>query len=169
MIDINKIDGVFNDYIRSLYKDTEEAIVQIINPDTIPKEVKLIQVACIRCHHQWYIRKNRFPRFCPECGSWFWNRPIKRELGFEYFGKRVYAFCSRCGEWLSDNGQRKRKNGDIVKKLVCGNCGFNSSINISTNERDVRLKKRIGKEPISDRIIIVEIPSVVAKFVGECR
>lgn len=163
-MDITKIDEIVNDYIRNLYKGTEEAIVKIIDPDTIPREVELIQVSCIRCHHQWYIRKNRFPRFCPECGSWYWNSPTKRELGFEYFGQRVYAFCSRCGDWLQFNYQRKRKNGDIIKKLLCGNCGLNSSINITTNERDVRPKQNYGNETRHNRIILVEIPSVVAKF-----
>ena len=166
MIDIIKIDEVFNDYIRNLYRDTEETIVKIIDPDTIPKEVELIQVSCIRCHHQWYIRKNRFPRFCPECGSWFWNSPTKRELGFEYFGKRVYAYCGRCGTWLQRNSKRIRHNEDIILKFKCLNCGFNSSLNITTNERDIRPKQQRRKETLHDRIVLVEMPSVVAKFVA---
>lgn len=90
MADVEAIDNVFNEYIKDLYRGTEHTIVQITDPDTIPKEVHLIKVSCIRCHHLWYIRRDKFPKVCASCTSRYWNSPTKRELGFEYFGKRVY-------------------------------------------------------------------------------
>lgn len=139
MVDIEKVDGIVGEYIRSLHEEKDRMLADIIHPIEIPKNVHLIRVCCIRCHHSWYIRRKRFPKICASCGSRYWNRPHQRELGFEYFGKRVYAHCQQCGEWLANNGTRKNKHGDVIQKFICLCCHLQPSINITT-EREINGK-----------------------------
>lgn len=134
MVDIEKVDGIIGEYIRSLHEEKDRMFADIIHPTEIPKDVHLIKVSCIRCHHSWYIRNRRFPQVCASCGSRYWNKPHQRELGFEYFGKRVYAHCRQCGGWLANNSIRHNKKGDIIQRFICLRCHIQPSINLTTEK-----------------------------------
>ena len=33
------------------------------------------QCKCLRCNHEWTVRKPEKPRLCPNCGSAYWDLP----------------------------------------------------------------------------------------------
>lgn len=134
MVDIEKIDGIVGEYIRSLHEEKDKVLAGIVHPIELPKNVHLIRVSCIRCHHSWYIRRKRFPATCPNCTSRYWNKPHSKELGFEYFGKRVYAHCRQCGGWLVSNGIRYTGRRDLIQKFKCTTCNLEPSINLTTEQ-----------------------------------
>lgn len=43
------------------------------NPDV---KVLIEGVRCIRCGNQWVPNVRHWPKKCPGCGSYFWDKPI---------------------------------------------------------------------------------------------
>jgi len=39
------------------------------------KELKIIELECLRCQHKWNPRKKQMPKVCPRCMSPYWNTP----------------------------------------------------------------------------------------------
>ena len=35
------------------------------------------KLRCLRCSHEWILRKEEPPKFCPKCKSPYWDRPRK--------------------------------------------------------------------------------------------
>ncbi len=50
------------------------------------KKVKLTELTCLHCQHQWYAR-SEIVKKCPRCQSFAWDRPKYEKIKYEEIGK----------------------------------------------------------------------------------